>query len=807
MSTLRFLSMGLIGLAMALVPLGSAQAQDATRFEADIQAFEQADLLNPPPADPVLFTGSSSVRAWPDIPGDFPQYPAMNRGFGGSLMSDLLYYFDRVVAAYRPALVLVYEGDNDLAGGKSVDTVYADYVEFVRRVKEQLPGTDVVFIATKPSPSRASLLEAMRQLNERLEAMAADDPHLWFADVFTPMLDATGNPRPELFGTDMLHMNATGYDLWQAVIAPVIAAWANSGLQTFLFDFGGSDAVTLTGPEPNDPVNYWNNITEAVGCVEAGQLPNLVTVENIATNVGFEIVLPFNAGGPNRSGTTESTLFPPSATRDSLYGHIEAWGGQTNVTPSFKLTGLDTERTYNFTFYASRLAASDVRETGFTVVGENSAYTTLDAANNVDNVATVGGVIPDAEGQITISMAPTESNTSGYHFIYLGAMKMQKIPEQVPVVFTAEPVDQTVMEYRSATFEAKVDSTPPYTVQWFQDGQAIPDANEFTYTIEVVTPEMDGAAFSVEVSNLLYSATSGQAFLHVVPDTNAPVLLAGQSGNGYTIELTFDELLNPDSVVAVENYTVNNGAIAVAEAALGADGKTIVLTLAEQLTGGFFVTVSFVQDMAGNEILPNSMAIGDLNLPVFLFDFGSSNTPTKDDSENVWNNVTQSVGCSDSGVLASLVTTNGLATEAALVMLTRFNGANENGTLASTLYPASATRDSLFGNTKAFSGLENIYPSFKLVGLDPLLAYSLTFYGSRLGVGDFRETGYTVVGADSTFAALDAGNNVDDVTTVTGIQPDATGAITISIAPTDNNTNAYEFTYLGVMKVEPTPAG
>jgi len=789
---------------LCLLPV-SALAQDPTRFESDIQGFEAVDLVSPPPEDPVLFVGSSSVRGWPDIPGDFPDYPAINRGFGGSQMSDVLYYFDRVVAAYEPALVLVYEGDNDLAGGKSVDMVYEDYLTFVEMVREQLPGTDVVFIATKPSPSRENILEEMRELNERLTALADENSDLWFADVFSPMLDANGDPRAELFGSDMLHMNADGYVLWKDVVTPVIEAWANSGMQTFLVDFGASDLTTAYGPEPNDPVNYWNNVTDEIGSSETGQLLNLVTIENYVTEMGLEIVSPFSPGGPNRSGTAESTQFAANATGDSLYGHIEEWGGATDILPSFRLTGLDVELTYNLTFYASRLGVGDVRETGFAVIGESSTYVTLDPANNIENVVMAGGIIPDPNGQIVVSMEPTENNTNGMHFIYLGALKIEKIPEQAPVVFVQEPADQTAVEYRSATFEAEVDSTPPYTVQWYQDGEAIPDANDFAYTIDIVTPDMNGAAFSVEVSNLLYSATSGQAFLTVIPDTNAPVLVSAESGNGFTIDLIFDELIDPETVTPVENYTVNNGAVEVAAAELGEDGRTVVLTLAESITGSFIVSVNSVQDLAGNEIAADSLVIGDVRLQVFLFDFGSSNTPTGTDGDIVYNDVTQSVGCSDTGALLGLTTVDGVATEAGLVMLSRFNGANESGTQASSLFAASATRDSLFGNTASFGGLDNVFPSFQLIGLDPLVAYDLVFYGSRMGASDVRETGYTVVGANSGFAALNPASNVNDYTMVTEIQPDETGAITVSIAPTENNTNSYKFTYLGVLKVGPSP--
>lgn len=795
---------------LSMIPLIDARAQDPTRFEADIQAFESIDRVSPPPADPVLFVGSSSIRMWTDVAAAFPDYPVMNRGFGGSYMSDLLYYFDRVVAVYEPALILVYEGDNDLAGGKSVDVVYSEYVEFLAKVKKQLPAADVAFIAVKPSPSRIAVLEAMRQLNARLEALAENDSDLWFIDVFTPMLDGAGQPRAELFGSDMLHMNATGYALWKNIVGAMLDEWSAGKGQSFLFDFGPSDATTKNGPAPDDPANYWNNVTDKVGGSATGSLRGLVNTRNRATSLMLRMVSPFNGSGPNRNGTTQSTIFPANATQDSLYGNTADWQGFANVTPSFKLVGLDPERTYNFTFYASRMGAADIREADYTATGFNSASTPYDAANNVDGTAVLVGIIPDAEGAITISLAPTDRNNNAYRFVYLGAMRMDEIPQQQPVVFVKEPADQTVEELRPVTFAAAVDSTPPYTIQWFKNGQPIRDANEFTYTIDSATLDLDGSVFSVKVSNELYSATSRQAVLHVIPDVNVPALLSVEVVNGLTLRLTFDERLDPISAAAIENYRVNGGQIAVAAATLEADGLTVTLTLATPVTGAFDVAVLGVRDLAGNEIVEEATGSGEIRAQVILVDFGSSATPTTtgpspDDPANAWNNVTDAIGTAVGAQLRNLVTTENVATSVSLVILTRFGGANTNGTLASPLFPADATRDSLFGNTETFNGLANVFPSFKLTGLDPMRTYDFTFYASRLGVTDNRETGYTVTGFNSGFIALNATANVDKSVTLTDMVPTAAGEITISLAPTAANNNANHFTYLGVLKIEPTP--
>lgn len=792
-------------MALAVLTPTVVRGQDPTRFESEILAFEQADLANPPQADPIVFVGSSSMRMWSNLAAAFPDYPVMNRGFGGSYMSDVLYYFDRLVAVYKPSLVVVYEGDNDLAGGMSVDDVYADYMEFLSLVAEKLPGTEVAFIATKPSPSRVQYLEATRELNSRLQTLAEQAYHLWYMDVFTPMLGADGQPRAELFLSDMLHMNADGYALWQSVVEPVLDQWSAHKGQTLLFDFGSSGTPTGTGEVPNDPANAWNNVTEAIGAAAAGELLGLLNTQGSASEIGLRIVIPFSAGGPNSSGTLASTLFPQNATRDSLYGNTEAWGGAADVYPSFKLIGLDPNRVYNITFYASRTGVSDVREAGYTVAGATSSYVTLDAANNVDRTAEIAGAIPDTACEITISIAPTANNNNANHFTYLGAMVVEEIPEQKPVVFVKEPASQMVVEYRPVIFDAVVDSTGPYVVQWFKDGEAIPGADEFSYTIESATLDMNDAVFSISVSNLVYSAVSADAVLTVVPDVNEPVLLSADSPNGLTIELSFDERLDAESVTAVDNYSVNDGAVAIVLAELDADGQTVVLTLVERLLDAFSVSVSGVKDLAGNEIAAGTVATGDVRPEAFLFDFGSASTPTDaaDDPNNAWNNVTDQIGSTSTGVLANLVTVRNSVTGVSLVMLKRFNGANTNGTLASTQFPADATRDSLYGNTEAFGGSSNIFPSFKLTGLDTGLTYNFTFYASRLGVNDNRETGYTIVGADSDIVAFDAGNNVDESVRAVGIAPDASGEITISVAPTAANNNGYHFTYLGVMKVEP----
>ena len=65
------------------------------------------------------------------------------------------------------------------------------------------------------------LLHLQRQANALIKA---DAPRLKvdFIDVFTPMLDAQGQPREELFLPDRLHMNAAGYEVWKQAVHPYL---------------------------------------------------------------------------------------------------------------------------------------------------------------------------------------------------------------------------------------------------------------------------------------------------------------------------------------------------------------------------------------------------------------------------------------------------------------------------------------------------------------------------------------------------------------------------------------------------------
>jgi lysophospholipase L1-like esterase len=202
--------------------VAAAPTLDPTRFEAEIRAFEAADRARPPPRGGVVFIGSSSIKNWTNVAADFAGVPVLNRGFGGSTLADVVYYSDRILIPYRPRLVVLYAGDNDIAEGRTPKRVLDDYRTLVTRLRSAWPAARVAFVSIKPSPSRRAFIDRVRETNRRIRAEIARDSLQAFVDVFTPMLDATGQPRPELFLSDSLHMTRAGYRLWRRLLAPLV---------------------------------------------------------------------------------------------------------------------------------------------------------------------------------------------------------------------------------------------------------------------------------------------------------------------------------------------------------------------------------------------------------------------------------------------------------------------------------------------------------------------------------------------------------------------------------------------------------
>ena len=202
-----------------LLVLWSALAQEKPHaFENEIQAFEASDKTNPPPKNTILFVGSSSIRMWKTLAQDFPEYRVINRGFGGSQISNAIHFAERIVIPYEPRIIVMYSGGNDLNAGKTPETVFNDFKTFVAKVRTKLPHTRLVYISIAPNPARWAQIDRVREANRLIRDYTQKQPGLSFIDIHPHMLGDDGQPKPDIYLDDKLHMNAKGYAIWKRVV-------------------------------------------------------------------------------------------------------------------------------------------------------------------------------------------------------------------------------------------------------------------------------------------------------------------------------------------------------------------------------------------------------------------------------------------------------------------------------------------------------------------------------------------------------------------------------------------------------------
>jgi lysophospholipase L1-like esterase len=195
----------------------------SSKWEPAIQKFVEQDKASAPPENGVLFVGSSSIRLW-DLEKSFPEKNYLNRGFGGSQIADSIAFVDQLVLKHQPKVVLMYAGDNDIAAGKSAQTVAQDFKTFQMKVNAKLPDTKIMYIAIKPSIKRWDMYPKMSAANQLIAEYCKTDDRLTYLDIASPMLGEDGTPKPGLFAKDGLHLNEAGYEVWTSVVAPHLNA-------------------------------------------------------------------------------------------------------------------------------------------------------------------------------------------------------------------------------------------------------------------------------------------------------------------------------------------------------------------------------------------------------------------------------------------------------------------------------------------------------------------------------------------------------------------------------------------------------
>ena len=222
----KYLNCQLFGITFLLIILMTScsvtkkYAEEAKKWEKDIQRFEHADNQEKYPKDAILFTGSSSIRLWSTIKEDMAPYPVIHRGFGGCRFSDVACYIDRIVYPHQFRALVIYVA-NDIIGDprdKTPEEVAHLFKYIVKGVRKNYPDQPVFLIEITPNKKLWKVWPTVKEANTLLAKTCDKLNNVYFIPTSASYLNDNGEPRTELTGPDLLHQNRDGYLLWTKLI-------------------------------------------------------------------------------------------------------------------------------------------------------------------------------------------------------------------------------------------------------------------------------------------------------------------------------------------------------------------------------------------------------------------------------------------------------------------------------------------------------------------------------------------------------------------------------------------------------------
>ncbi|MEL7239307.1 MAG: GDSL-type esterase/lipase family protein [Planctomycetota bacterium] len=286
---------------LALATCNALIAQNPRQLSREVSAWVEQDQTDPPPKGSIVFVGSSTIRRWESLARQFDGYTVVQRGFGGSTFADILPVVDQIVTPYAPAGVVVFAGTNDLAKGRTAAQVVEDFEAFIRQLRAADADEEVFFLAITPAPSRRDQWPAAAEVNRAVRQLAADDPHLHFVDIASPLLVDDAPPAAGTsndFVDDQLHLSPAGYakletalrSVLPRVIEPRVIADEAAVLvpgETIRIDFG--TAASRTKLKDGARWNHWHDAEPGTKILAGQRLSSVVTSEGRRVSIAVVI--------------------------------------------------------------------------------------------------------------------------------------------------------------------------------------------------------------------------------------------------------------------------------------------------------------------------------------------------------------------------------------------------------------------------------------------------------------------------------------------------------------------------------------
>lgn len=175
-----------------------------------------------------------------------------------------------------------------------------------------------------------------------------------------------------------------------------------------------------------DPAVFgWNGVTS----YQAGStIPFLRDKDGNPTKSWFTITERFNGqNGDGVQNTSTEFNMPAAVAKNSYFGNSKlSFGDGLFPQGVIQISKLDPTQRYNFCYYGSRGGTTEKRQTKYIAKGQNQIVAYLNTGNNSTTITCADGVIPDANGNVFITVTAGENNDNSTGFFYITAMRITK---------------------------------------------------------------------------------------------------------------------------------------------------------------------------------------------------------------------------------------------------------------------------------------------------------------------------------------------------------------------------------------------
>ncbi len=190
------------------------------KWEEEILQLEKLDTKEAYSNNAILFIGSSYIRLWAHMKTELSPFETINRGFGGSKLSDVAYYIKRLAYPHNCQAIVLYVG-NDITG-TNLDKTPLQVIELVKyitnKIREKYPTTPICWNQISPSEKRWAVWNSISEANNLIKNYCEQNIGLHYIQIAERYLGKDGTPITKLFREDKLHYNDAGYSIWADIM-------------------------------------------------------------------------------------------------------------------------------------------------------------------------------------------------------------------------------------------------------------------------------------------------------------------------------------------------------------------------------------------------------------------------------------------------------------------------------------------------------------------------------------------------------------------------------------------------------------